>query len=160
MKIVQLVNFSPEIKINRFVATKGDHGIADDLDIPVIVGIPFEVPDELGQARIKASPNLYRIATPADDEFAKKYKAEQKNELDDIIKTEKEGMKDESEATKDVFDAAGYLLEGGPHTEGTLGQLDRKKLIACGKELELDFPNNIPNQKLIAQILEKVTDKE
>ncbi len=163
MRIVQVLP-----GITKFLAQKGDHGIEKDIDINTIPGIPFEVPDELAQARLKASSNLYRKATPEDDEYAKNYKEEKKQELDqtiqvpDFISKPAEATTEEFDANKflseieptEEFDANKFLSEIEP-TEEILVKLERSELLAVGRELELEFPANIPSAKLINLILDK-----
>jgi len=76
--------------ITKFLARKGEHGITEGIDINLIVGVPFEVPDALAKERIKASPNLFREATSKDEEFAKNYQAQRIQELKDQIKLKEE----------------------------------------------------------------------
>lgn len=139
--------------ITKFLAQKGDHGIEKDIDINTIPGIPFEVPDELAQARLKASSNLYRKAIPEDDEYAKNYKEEKKQELDQTIQVP-DFISKPAEATTEEFDANKFLSEIEP-TEEILVKLERSELLAVGRELELEFPANIPSAKLINLILDK-----
>ncbi len=148
MRIVQAL---PDI--TKFLAQKGDHGIEKDIEIKTIPGVPFEVPDELAQARLKASPNLYREATPEDDEYAKNYKEEKKQELDETIQVP-DFISKPAEATTEEFDANKFLSEIEP-TEEILVKLERSELLAVGRELELEFPANIPSAKLINLILDK-----
>ncbi len=148
MRIVQVLP-----GITKFLAQKGDHGIEKDIDINTIPGIPFEVPDELAQARLKASSNLYRKATPEDDEYAKNYKEEKKQELDQTIQVP-DFISKPAEATTEEFDANKFLSEIEP-TEEILVKLERSELLAVGRELELEFPANIPSAKLINLILDK-----
>lgn len=140
--------------ITKFLAQKGDHGIEKDIEIKTIPGVPFEVPDELAQARLKASPNLYRKATPEDDEYAKNYKEEKKQELDETIQVPDFISKPAEPETAKEFDANKFLSEIEP-TEEILLKLERQELLAVGKELDIEFPANIPSAKLINLILDK-----
>lgn len=79
--------------ITKFIAAKGDYGLEKNLDIDIIPGIPFNVSDELAQARIKASPNLFRAANKADEKFAEKYKAKKITELNELIEEKQKEVK-------------------------------------------------------------------
>ena len=118
----------------------------EDILIDVTAGIPFEVPEDLGQARIKASPNHYREATEEDEAKAKeilKAEVERLNKLIDLV--EDKG-----------FDPKKFLLKAGNQNEAALKTLERGQLLAVGKVLQLEFPSNISSVKLISLILEKL----
>lgn len=145
MKIVQQLP-----GLTQFVAKKGDHGIENDIAIDVIPLIPFEVPDELGGARIKASPNLYRAATEKDDEYTKNYVAEQKKKLEAIAPNTTPPAEPEG---PDEFNAADYLLSNEQHTAESLGELKAAELKLVADELELKYKGNVSKTELIELIL-------
>lgn len=153
MKIVQMLAGIPV-----FSAKKGAHNLSEDIEIKVIPGIPFDVPEELAIARIKASPNLYREATEADFEYAKNYKEEKVQELNNIQTVPDVISAATSTPQAPSFDVNDYLLNNYPHSEEALGQLEPAQLKAIADELEIKYPVNIGKAKLIEKILEKVAE--
>jgi hypothetical protein len=158
--------------ITKFMAFKGNHGVTQNIDLNIIQGIPFDAPDELATARIKASPNLFRVATEEDEAFAKIYKAKRIAELNELIKEkekDEETLKSEIESLKekvknpgkldqDDFNVADFIVENDPLTQEKLEDLERDQLVEVGQAVELEFPKNIPSAKLIQLILEKVQE--
>lgn len=152
--------------LTKFIADKGSYGVEEGFSIDIVPGLPFEVPDSLGQARIKANPNLFRIATETDELFAQEYKAKKIAELNELI----EGKKREVEATAEIvkglekpndseeFNIADFIAEKEPLTEEKLNKLERSKLFEIAYGIGLEFPKNIPAVKLIQQILDKVNE--
>ena len=140
---MKLVSISDEVFGEK---KDGIYSNKADISIDVIAGIPFEVPDDLGKARIQASPNRYREATEDDEAFAKEYYAEQIEKLNKLIgAVEEKG-----------FDPKRFLLKASNHNEVALKALERGQLLAVGNVLQLQFPANISSVKLISLIVEKL----
>ncbi len=164
--------------ITKFIASE------EGIDIDIVPGIPFEVPESLGQARIEASPNLFRVATEEDEEYAREYKAQKIAELNALI----EGTKIEAKAkiekiqepenpagfTREEstalnpnstivatqgFDALAFIADNEPLTEDKLKSLERPQLFEIGATIELQFPKNISTVNLIQKIIDEVNKK-
>lgn len=153
--------------LTKFIIFKGEHGAVESLDIDTVVGVPFDVPDEVGKARIKASPNLYHEATEEDEKFAQEYKKKELERLnaliqtkkDEVLNTQKEiaSLQAKTEGKDDGFNTSDFILNNQPLTVENLTPLERPQLLEVAAALEItDFPKNIPNVKLIQLILENV----
>lgn len=138
----------------------GAYSNKEDINIDAIGGVPFEVPDDLGKARIEASPALYREATPEDFEYTKQLREEKIIEASqigaDVSPLENNGSPQPTEP-KD-FDASDYLISKSEHTSESLGELERPQLFQIAEVLELTVPKNIGTEKLIERILEKLAN--
>lgn len=140
MKLVAIVEGRFHEKKDAIYSNK------EDIDIEVTAGIPFEVPDDLGKARIEASPNYYHEATPEDEANAKEVIKAQIAKLNKLI----EAVEDKG------FDPKKFLLKPGNQNETALKTLERGQLLAVGNVLQLQFPANISSVKLITLIVEKL----
>lgn len=156
MKIVQVLP-----GITKFLAKKGDCGIENDLSIDTIPGIPFEVEnEELALSRLKASPNLYRLAAPEDDKFAIEYKKAQMQKLDELVQIDPTAdafvVKEEPVVQNEITE---FILNNQPITsDKLLENFKRPQLMKFAKELELEFPGNISNVDLATKIVDKVNE--
>jgi hypothetical protein len=156
MKIVQVIS-----GLTKFVAKKGDYGIENDLEIDVVVGVPFDVPsEEMALARIKAHPNLYKKATPEDEAFAIEYKKGQLQKLDELVPQDPTAdvfnTKVESVIQNEITD---FILNNQPITaEKLLENFKRPQLTEFAKNLEIEFKGNISNADLVELIVDKVNE--
>jgi hypothetical protein len=139
MKLVSIVDEVFENKANSIFSNK------ETIRIDVIAGIPFEVPNDLGKARLDASPRRYREATDEDFAFAKQYGEEQTAKLKALLAASEESG----------FNPEKFLSSEKNRNAEVLEGLSRPNLLSVGGVLKIDFAPNIPGKKLIALIVEK-----